>query len=255
MSVGSFEVYTTAAETAVEGQLAVVSAGVKAGEELLNSLADNIKSGADTVEGAMEALREAIAAMFSPNSMPNIYMPVKEGTEFMIGYLEKDASPRIANGLTGGYEGLGESTTEHTGARSLPKFARDLGPGLEEVHRTIEAASDEIGNMYLSPGGAEIPEVEAPKAKSVAELQESIAKELNRQISESALSASERSLGVASGIDLESLKTAIVSAISTGLENADQTSNITLEIDKKKLAEVMMTAKTSDRKSFAYVVT
>ena len=137
----------------------------------------------------------------------------------------------------------------------MPRFARDLGPGLEEVHRTIEAASDEIGNMYLSPGGAEIPEVEAPKAKSVAELQESIAKELNRQISESALSASERSLGVASGIDLESLKTAIVSAISTGLENADQTSNITLEIDKKKLAEVMMTAKTSDRKSFAYVVT
>ena len=256
MSVGSFEVYTTAAETAVEGQLSVVSAGVKAGEELLNSLADNIKSGADTVEGAMEALREAIAAMFSPNSMPNIYMPVKEGTEFMIGYLEKDASPRIANGLTGGYEGLGESTTEHTGARSLPKFARDLGPGLEEVHRTIEAASDEIGNMYLSPGGAKVPAVEIPKAATTAEMiQKLLTEELNMQISETELSASERLLGATSGIDLESLKTAIVSAISTGLENADQTSNITLEIDKKKLAEVMMTAKTSDRKSFAYIVT
>ena len=256
MSVGSFEVYTTSAEAAVEGQLALVSAGVTAGEELLNSLAENIKSGADTVEGAMEALKKVISDMFSPDSMPNIYIPVKKGTEFMIGYLEKDASPRIAKGLAGGYKGLTENTTAETGAQSLPKFARALGPGLEFVTKTIKEASDEIGNMYLSPGGAEVPAVEIPKSAATAEMiQKLSAKELNRQISETALSVSGKSLGVASGIDLESLKTAIVSAISTGLENADQTSNITLEIDKKKLAEVMMTAKTSDRKSFAYVVT
>ena len=56
---------------------------------------------------------------------------------------------------------------------------------------------------------------------------------------------------------IEEIKVAIVDAIQNGMENIDQTTNVTLEIDKKMLAEVLLqpSTRTSDNRSFAYVKT
>jgi spore maturation protein CgeB len=56
---------------------------------------------------------------------------------------------------------------------------------------------------------------------------------------------------------IEEIKVAIISAIQTGMENIDQTTNVTLQIDKKKLAEVLLepSTRTSDNRSFAFVQT
>ena len=51
-------------------------------------------------------------------------------------------------------------------------------------------------------------------------------------------------------ISLESLKTAIIDAIKQGQAEIKHDLNVTLEIDKKKLAEVLMTAVTSDNSQF-----
>ena len=51
-------------------------------------------------------------------------------------------------------------------------------------------------------------------------------------------------------ISLESLKTAIIDAIKQGQAEIKHDLNVTLEIDKKKLAEVLLTAVTSDKRQF-----
>ena len=51
-------------------------------------------------------------------------------------------------------------------------------------------------------------------------------------------------------INLESLKTAIIDAIKQGQAEIKHDLNVTLEIDKKKLAEVLMTAVTSNNSQF-----
>ena len=51
-------------------------------------------------------------------------------------------------------------------------------------------------------------------------------------------------------ISLASLKTAIIDAIKQGQAEIKHDLNVTLEIDKKKLAEVLLTAVTSDKRQF-----
>ena len=258
MTVGSFKVYAAGTDGAMQAQLSVVESGIKAGESMLKSFAESVNTGTTATEAAIEKLFEFIQSMFSPSSMPKIYEPIEEGTKYLVGYMQ-DVAPFIADPYKQGYEDLYDATSESWSPRSLPKVFESVGEGSDFLKSYLAEQNLEIDSLTRAQEGALVDLMSlAPE-----EINTVLSADVNLNEEISALEELSKSLAADNVEDfsmpeaIEEIKVAIISAIQTGMENIDQTTNVTLQIDKKKLAEVLLepSTRTSDNRSFAFVQT
>jgi hypothetical protein len=255
---GSFKTYTAGVERSIQTELSTVAKGIEAGEKMLGSLEKSINSVTGGTEKAINKLFEFIQDLFFPSSMPKIYRPIEEGTKYLVGYMQETA-PFISDPYKEGYEDLYDATSESWSPSSLPKVFKSVGEGSEFLKSYLAEQNLEIDSLTRAQEGALVDLMGlAPE-----EINTVLSADVNLNEEISALEELSKSLAADNVEDfsmpeaIEEIKVAIISAIQTGMENIDQTTNVTLQIDKKKLAEVLLepSTRTSDNRSFAFVQT
>jgi plasmid maintenance system antidote protein VapI len=255
---GSFKTYTAGVERSIQTELSTVAKGIEAGEKMLGSLEKSINSVTGGTEKAINKLFEFIQDLFFPSSMPKIYRPIEEGTKYLVGYMQETA-PFISDPYKEGYEDLYDATSESWSPSSLPKVFKSVGEGSEFLKSYLAEQNLEIDSLTRAQEGALVDLMGlAPE-----EINTVLSADVNLNEEISALEELSKSLAADNVEDfsmpeaIEEIKVAIISAIQTGMENIDQTTNVTLQIDKKKLAEVLLepSKRTSDNRSFAFVQT
>tara|TARA_Y100000114_G_C11762394_1_gene330589 strand:- start:540 stop:2765 length:2226 start_codon:yes stop_codon:yes gene_type:complete len=255
---GSFKTYTAGVEGAIQTELSTVAKGIEAGEKMLGSLEKSINSVTGGTEKAINKLFEFIQDLFSPRSMPKIYRPIEEGTKYLVGYMQETA-PFISDPYKEGYEDLYDVTSESWSPASLPKVFKPVGEGSEFLKTYLAEQNLEIDALTRAQEGAlvDLMGLAPEEINTVLSADVNLNEEINalEELSKNLATENEEEFSMTEVI--EEIKVAIVDAIQNGMENIDQTTNVTLEIDKKMLAEVLLqpSTRTSDNRSFAYVKT
>ena len=256
---GSFKTYTAGVEGAIQTELSTVAKGIEAGEKMLGSLEKSINSVTGGTEKAINKLFEFIQDLFWPSSMPKIYRPIEEGTKYLVGYMQETA-PFISDPYKEGYEDLYDATSESWSPSSLPKVFESVGEGSEFLKSYLAEQNLEFDALTRAQEGA--LDMEGLRQRFEEEtgalsFDVNVNEEINalEELSKNLATENEEEFSMTEAI--EEIKVAIVDAIQNGMENIDQTTNVTLEIDKKMLAEVLLqpSTRTSDNRSFAYVKT
>lgn len=239
----------------VEGLKKVVSAT----EPLMRNFAKNIRDTAKNVNDEIQKLYNYIHQMFKTSSMPDIYEDIEIGTEFMINYLKNDAGPRIGTALDGGLDVMGSKIEDEASTRSMPKIFSSFEEGtsylLDHLNKTQAEVAAVDFNIPVTPA----PVIETPKFAAAEVLQMSNDEyiQMMSSINEDA-TAFDRAItgplppGPTGDFEenIETLKTAIIDAIKQGQAEIKHDLNVTLEMDKKVLAEILMSATTSDQRTF-----
>ena len=239
-------------ESALAGSVGAVTNLVDKASPQITKFSEHIKTIRGNVEDQFKELQAFLIDLFKISSMPKIYQPVEDGTKEMIRILSEDLGPQIGTALDDAYSTMESSTSDYYQTKSMPKIFAPIESGTEYMMNHLDKTKAAVADIEFSPN-SDFSNIELPEINSQA----SIVKNSNtiEDISkilgvDAATFFAEAKNNPDTEFDLEGLKTAIIDAIKQGQAEIKHDLNVTLEMDKKRLAEVLMTAVTSDKRQF-----
>jgi hypothetical protein len=224
-------------------EVEAVDIAIKSVEPMLKAYEKKIAGTTKTTTTALatfiEKTSESLGDEGSMNKM------VKEGLDELIAVVNR-ASPHVVDAYSKMFTDVQEVAVANVQKKSVPKMFGgqklwddafvEVGDNMRDGMREISDAADNL-NVPVEISAVVDDKINIDKMETGSA---SIADSSN--IQKSNLSEND--------ISLESLKTAIIDAIKQGQAEIKHDLNVTLEIDKKKLAEVLLTAVTSDKRQF-----
>lgn len=237
----------TMANITIESGLALE---VQAVEKALKSVEPMIRTAEEKITKTTASTTNALATFIQKTSdslgdKGSMNKMVKEGLDELIAVVNR-ASPGVVDAYSKMFTDVQEVAIENVEKKSVPKMFGgqklwddafvEVGDNMRDGMREISDAADNL-NVPV-----EISAVVDDEINSKAMKPSSVDIADSSNIQKSNLSENNASL--------ESLKTAIIDAIKQGQAEIKHDLNVTLEIDKKKLAEVLLTAVTSDKRQF-----
>ena len=239
-------------DVAMEGQKIAIDKLVKEAGPVLVEFEKVVATTTSGVEEQFKNLKTFLHGLFKVRSMPEIYEDIEIGTKEMIRILNKDLGPQIGTALDDAYSTMESSTSDYYQTKSMPKIFAPIESGTEYMMDHLDKTKAAVADIEFSPNSdfsnIEVPEI-SPQASIVnnSNTIEDISKILG--VDPATFFAEARN-NSDTEFDLEGLKTAIIDAIKQGQAEVKHDLNVTLEMDKKRLAEVLMTAVTSDKRQF-----
>jgi hypothetical protein len=255
-AVLDLETYQQGAVTTLEAEAVAAKVMVRETEELIRGTTGAINEATPVVTKAGEGVREAVNEIFGPKSMPKVFEPFEEGTEYLLNYL-KTEYPKISSVYSESLKNIDGLTAET--ASSIPaqlssaqQSALESMSGINQEFLTlaqdISATPDNAMGFNINEIKAAIAEAESTGAElsSILGSQTDEVQNLAAQAPAMQTINQENAGQAISPEMMESLTTAIVQAIQQGQQDLSQNINVTLEMDKRKMAEVLMSARTAD---------
>jgi hypothetical protein len=116
-AVLDLETYQQGAVTTLEAEAVAAKVMVRETEELIRGTTGAINEATPVVTKAGEGVREAVNEIFGPKSMPKVFEPFEEGTEYLLNYL-KTEYPKISSVYSESLKNIDGLTAET--ASSIP---------------------------------------------------------------------------------------------------------------------------------------
>jgi hypothetical protein len=223
---------------------------VEAAEKALKSVAPMLTAYEKKIAGTTKTTTTALATFIEKTSESlgdegSMNKMVKEGLDELIAVVNR-ASPGVVNAYSKMFTDVQEVAIENVEIHSVPKMFGGQAmwdKAFAVVKETMEVGMSGIAN---AADNLNVP----VEISAVVDDKINIDEMVTGAASITDSSNIQKSNLSENDISLESLKTAIIDAIKQGQAEIKHDLNVTLEIDKKKLAEVLMTAVTSNNSQF-----
>ena len=211
-------------------------------EPMLRDYEKNLTKTTASTNKAIEEFIKKNGGTFGPGGSLN--QMIREGLDELIRTVGGKSQP-VVEAYSEMFDGIENEATGRVAPSSVPKMFGGQKLWDDSFSEVVKNMRDGMSRIANAAGNLNVP------VKVSAVVDDKIINEVeSATMNIAAINNSQKSNLSENDINLESLKTAIIDAIKQGQAEIKHDLNVTLEIDKKKLAEVLMTAVTSNNSQF-----
>jgi hypothetical protein len=232
-------------EDALEAQLGLLVKAEQKTRPMLEQLAAFTTKTSEDAISQYEKLAEKIRELFQPSSLPKIYSPIGAATEELESHFQTKM-PVIFQAVENAAKSM-----------DLSISPQSLESSLDEVYTMASTKASEIGNSIAvevagalgsdSVAGGPI-EVQAPIVAEVVNDSSDVIKEALANVADSSerITEAQSRIGDVFNENFDLFKASLIQAVSEAQSSFDPKVDVTLEIDGRQLASILMTKKTPD---------